>query len=253
MRKNFPNISKLSLRNSTRMRIPVLTSDLTFPEPKPSGNGLVAIGGDLEIPRLLLAYRTGVFPWYNPGEPICWWSPDPRCIFIPGEVRVSKSLRQKLRKSHLHVTVDSCFEEVIRHCASAGNRAEGTWISEEMREAYIRLHHEGYAHSFEVWDSQAELVGGLYGVSIGRAFFGESMFSLVPDASKLALLALEKFSLDNEFLFIDGQLENDYLLQMGARLLSRKLFLETLATSNRYSVPQGKWNFSYRFPLEMDL
>jgi len=228
------------------MRIPVLTSDLHFPEPLRGMDGLVAIGGDLSTKRLLAAYEQGVFPWFNPEDPICWWSPDPRCVFIPGEVKVSKSLRQRLRKTDYHVTTDRDFEAVIHHCANAKDRQNATWISSRMKKAYLLLFQSGYAHSFEVRNAEGQLVGGLYGVSIGAAFFGESMFSLQPDASKLALLAVDAFARQNDFLLIDGQLENDYLIQMGARMMPRPTFLEKLGLSKEKPTIGGHWDFTYR-------
>jgi len=152
-------------------------------------NGLLAVGGDLSPERLLAAYREGIFPWYGDGEPILWWSPDPRFVLFPDELRVSRSMRQFLKNGFIRITFDQAFREVIAACRRPRPDQDGTWITTEMRKAYAVLHDLGFAHSVEVWQ-QKELVGGLYGVSLGRAFFGESMFSAIPNASKAALITL---------------------------------------------------------------
>ncbi|MBE0596007.1 MAG: leucyl/phenylalanyl-tRNA--protein transferase, partial [Desulfuromonadales bacterium] len=154
-------------------------------------DGLLAVGGDLSPARLLLAYSTGIFPWYNEGDPILWWSPDPRCIFEPAEVRISRSLAKTLRRGTFSVTYDRAFAEVIAACAKTRREGEGTWLSPSMQAAFIRLHELGYAHSVEVW-CEGTLAGGLYGVGLGRCFFGESMFHRVTDASKVAVVTLAR-------------------------------------------------------------
>jgi len=196
-------------------------------------NGLLAVGGDLEPARLLFAYKNGIFPWYSEGEPILWWSPDPRAVLFPPEMKVSRSLRKTLRRGHLEVTFDRCFSAVIRACAApradgSGGRDSGTWITGEMQDAYIRLHELGYAHSVECW-AGTELAGGLYGVvlgnALGRVFFGESMFSRVRDASKVALVAL----CQQDYALIDCQVPNDHLTRLGAVNIPRHGFRALLA------------------------
>ena len=168
-----------------------LTNELIFPSPHlAEEDGLLAIGGDLSEARLLLAYSMGIFPWYSEGDPILWWSTDPRLVLFPEDLKVSRSLNQTLRKGIFNITFDEAFEEVIRNCASVHSKADGgTWITDDMMDAYIDLHHAGYAHSVESW-FEGKLAGGLYGISIGSAFFGESMFAKKSDASKAAFVTL---------------------------------------------------------------
>jgi len=188
-------------------------------------DGLLAIGGDLSETRLLNAYRAGIFPWYSDNQPLLWWSPDPRTLLFPDRLHVSRSLRKTLRREIFHVTFDTAFEQVIRHCALIP-RAEqdGTWITSEMLQAYSALHRQGHAHSVEVWHGD-ELAGGLYGVAIGAAFFGESMFSRRRDASKIALVKLVDKLAAAGFLFIDCQVVTDHLLSLGAETVDRATFL----------------------------
>jgi leucyl/phenylalanyl-tRNA--protein transferase len=188
-------------------------------------DGLLAIGGDLSETRLLNAYRAGIFPWYSDAQPLLWWSPDPRTLLFPDRLHVSRSLRKTLRREIFHVTFDTAFEQVVRHCALIP-RAEqdGTWITSEMRQAYCALHRQGHAHSVEVWHGD-ELAGGLYGVAIGAAFFGESMFSRRRDASKIALVKLVDKLAAAGFLFIDCQVVTDHLLSLGAETVDRTTFL----------------------------
>jgi leucyl/phenylalanyl-tRNA--protein transferase len=188
-------------------------------------DGLLAIGGDLSETRLLNAYRAGIFPWYSDNQPLLWWSPDPRTLLFPDRLHVSRSLRKTLRREIFHVTFDTAFEQVIRHCALIP-RAEqdGTWITSEMLQAYSALHRQGHAHSVEVWHGD-ELAGGLYGVAIGAAFFGESMFSRRRDASKIALVKLVDKLAAAGFLFIDCQVVTDHLLSLGAETVDRTTFL----------------------------
>ena len=186
------------------------------------------VGGDLSVERLVLAYRSGIFPWYSEGEPILWWSPDPRLVLYPDELRISRSLRKVIKRKLFHITFDQDFETVITGCAEARRSyGEGTWITEEMKSAYIELHRRGYAHSVEAWQDE-KLVGGLYGVAMGRAFFGESMFSRVSNASKVAFASLVETLQKNHFKIIDCQVRTDHLIRFGAREISRKLFLEQL-------------------------
>lgn len=195
-------------------------------------NGLLAMGGDLTATRLLDAYRHGIFPWFNPGEPILWWSPDPRMVLFPQHIRVSRSLAKRMRNGGFEIRTDSVFDEVMRACAASRQdrqgKTSGTWISQEMQAAYSRLHQQGQAHSVEVWQ-RGELVGGLYGVAIGRMFYGESMFSRVPDASKIALVSLCRQLQCWGFGMIDCQMETAHLASLGARPISRSAFCTKLA------------------------
>jgi len=206
-----------------------LSDEIVFPPPELSEeDGLLAVGGDLSSDRLLAAYSMGIFPWYSDDSPILWWSPDPRLVLMPDDLKVSRSLKQTIRKGIYSVTFDADFEGVMRNCASAPRKDEaGTWITEDMIEAYCRLHEEGHAHSVEVWNCN-ELAGGLYGVSLGRAFFGESMFSLKSDASKVALVAFVSRLKENGYLFLDCQVKTGHLESMGAREIARKEFLKLL-------------------------
>ncbi|MBN2358545.1 MAG: leucyl/phenylalanyl-tRNA--protein transferase [Deltaproteobacteria bacterium] len=186
-------------------------------------SGLLAAGGDLGQERLLYAYRHGIFPWYNEGDPIFWFSPDPRTVFVPDQLRISRSLRKRLRQRPYQVTVDRDFAAVIAGCAAPRARADGTWITDDMRAAYNALHRAGHAHSIECWQGGA-LVGGLYGVAVGKIFCGESMFSRRPDASKIALVHLCQLG----FALIDGQVPNPFLSQMGALEMPRGDYLALL-------------------------
>ena len=190
--------------------------------------GLLAVGGDLSVDRLLTAYRSGIFPWYAEGDPILWWSPDPRLVLYPNELRISRSLRRIINKSMFHITFDKAFEAVIRGCAETKRAyGDGTWITEEMKDAYCRLYRHGYAHSVEAWQSDT-LVGGLYGVILGRVFFGESMFSQVSNSSKVAFVSLVENLKRMKFELIDCQVKTDHLMRFGAREIPRKEFLERL-------------------------
>lgn len=199
-----------------------------FPPPElAEQGGLLAVGGDLSTPRLLLAYSMGIFPWFNEGDPILWWSPDPRCILEPADLKVSRSLAKVLRRQEFTVTYDRFFAGVIDACAELRRQEEGTWITAGMREAYIRLHELGYAHSVEVWRN-GELAGGLYGVCLGRCFFGESMFHRVANASKVAFAALARHLHSRQFELIDCQLPTAHLASLGARTIPREEFLRRL-------------------------
>jgi len=191
--------------------------------------GLLAVGGDLSPERLLFAYSLGIFPWYNEGEPILWWSPDPRCILMPNDLHISRSLNKTLRRNKFQISFDQAFEQVIQSCRDGRCRegGEGTWISPEMQAAYLNLHRLGFAHSVECWEGD-ELVGGLYGISLGRCFFGESMFSLRPDASKVALVGLTRSLEKAGFELIDCQQTTEHLLSLGACEISRDDFLQRL-------------------------
>jgi leucyl/phenylalanyl-tRNA--protein transferase len=224
------------------MPVYVLNETPEFPNPNWAVNdGLLAIGGDLSSTRLLKAYSMGIFPWYSETDPIMWWSPGKRMILIPEKLKVSKSFSQTIRNRSYDIQYDRHFQQVINHCASVMRHGQdGTWITEEMKDAYLRLHEEGYAHSVETYYNH-RLAGGLYGVSLGRAFFGESMFHLEKDASKLALFALvEKLSAWN-FLFIDAQVETAHLKRLGAEIIPRKQFLQLLTDALKYPTIKGKW------------
>jgi leucyl/phenylalanyl-tRNA--protein transferase len=203
-------------------------------------SGLLAVGGDLSPERLLAAYREGIFPWYAEGEPILWWSPDPRFVLFPGELRVSRSMRQFLKKGLLRITFDHAFRGVIAACQKPRPGQDGTWITEEMRKAYIALHDLGYAHSVEVWREE-KLAGGLYGVSLGRCFFGESMFSATANASKAALIALVSRLRELAFDLIDCQVESPHLAILGARTIPRRMFCTLLKESLRHETLRGNW------------
>jgi leucyl/phenylalanyl-tRNA---protein transferase len=205
-------------------------------------NGLLAAGGDLSVRRLLEAYRHGIFPWYSDGQPILWWSPEPRMVLAPVEFVVSRSLRKRLRNAGFEVRTDTAFEAVIGECAAPRPDQDGTWITPEMATAYTALHHAGYAHSVETW-ADGTLVGGLYGVSIGRMFFGESMFSRASDASKIALAHLAR-QLDRwRFGLIDCQMSTPHLDSLGAREVPRAQFIRAVAELVNYATRLGAWRF----------
>ena len=191
-------------------------------------DGLLAAGGDLTVERLLYAYRSGIFPWYDDGQPLLWWSPDPRCVLCPGDLHVSRRLRRTLRQSGATVCFNHDFGQVIQACAAPRASQQGTWITADMIAAFEQLHKEGWAHSIEVWEN-GELSGGLYGLAIGRVFFGESMFSREPNASKIALLALARYLQDGQFELLDCQIISSHLLSLGATLIPRTEFASALA------------------------
>ncbi len=219
-----------------------LINDLIFPPPEDAGpDGLLAVGGDLSSKRLLLAYQLGIFPWYSEGQPLLWWSPDPRLVLDPEEFHVSRRLRQVLNKGVFTVTFDEAFESVIRACASVPREGQqGTWITPEMEEAYIRLHKEGFAHSVESW-LDGELAGGIYGVSLGRCFFGESMFSRKSDGSKVALARLIERLKAWKFSMLDAQVTTRHLLSLGAKEMPRAVFLKRLKEALKFPTVKGKW------------
>ncbi len=224
------------------IKIYVLGDDLDFPNPEYSiiSDGLVAIGGDLNPERILRAYSKGIFPWYSEGEPILWWSPDPRMILYFDDYKISRSLKKILKKDKFKVKFDTNFEEVIKKCAEV-RKEEGTWILPEVQEAYIHLHKLGYAHSVETYNEKGELVGGLYGISIGGMFSGESMFTLENDASKVALTYLVNVLKQNYFDFIDCQIPSEHFARWGAIEIPRKMFLRELKKSLKKKTVVGNW------------
>lgn len=219
-----------------------LSEDLIFPSPELSeDSGLLAVGGDLSEKRLLYAYALGIFPWYSEGDPILWWSPDPRLVLKPENLKISRSLRQCIKKGIFHVTMDRAFYDVIFNCAHVPRaREEGTWITEEMMEAYGRLFDRGFVHSVETWH-EGELVGGLYGVSLGSAFFGESMFALMSNASKVAFAALVEQLKKWNFTLIDCQVTTSHLMSFGAEEVARHSFLKELKKALLRPTRRGRW------------
>lgn len=229
-------------------RIPWIAADdheTPFPDVETAlsePNGLLAIGGSLEPERLLSAYRSGIFPWYSADQPVLWWSPDPRAVMTPGELRLTRSLRKRLRQRHFHVTADSAFRSVMEACAQPRPGQAGTWITPQMMDAYEILHQRGLAHAVEV-RHERRLVGGLYGVSLGGAFFGESMFSVEPDASKIALAWLAAQLRRWGFTLMDCQMPTRHLVSLGARVLPRRHFTEALRSSLERPTRQLRWQF----------
>ncbi len=219
-----------------------LSEDLAFPSPHlASKEGLLAVGGDLSRSRLLLAYSLGIFPWYSDGEPILWWSPDPRLVLYPDELKITRSLNKVIKKGAFTLTIDRAFDRVINECARVPREKQrGTWIVAEMVEAYCRLHASGFAHSVEAW-ADNRLAGGLYGVSLGRCFFGESMFTLVSNASKVAFVALVQYLQSLNFTLIDCQISTDHLIRFGAREISRTRYLRELEEGLKAPTLRGKW------------
>jgi leucyl/phenylalanyl-tRNA--protein transferase len=203
-------------------------------------DGLLAAGGDLSPMRLLMAYRRGIFPWYSYGQPILWWCPDPRAVLIPQEFKTSRSLAKSMRNKGMHTRIDTDFRAVIAACGSERTRPGGTWLSPEMQEAYTRLHELGYAHSVETWLGD-RLVGGLYGVALGGIFFGESMFSLERDASKIALRRLCDHLIRCGFRLIDCQMATPHLMSLGARLMPRAEFVALLADHASLDSAAQRW------------
>jgi leucyl/phenylalanyl-tRNA---protein transferase len=210
-------------------------------------NGLLAIGGDLSPTRLLNAYAQGIFPWYNPDEPILWWCPDPRAVLIPAQFHVSRSLARRLRKNDYAVTLNRAFPAVLDACSAPRARGRGTWLGPEMKQAYQDLHERGHAQSIEVWQ-RGELAGGLYGVSIGRAFYGESMFSRIDDGSKIALHYLCGQLRRWEFELMDCQISSPHLVTLGATELPRERFLALLRAAVAQPGPTGRWRFDIDVP-----
>jgi leucyl/phenylalanyl-tRNA---protein transferase len=207
-----------------------LTTDIIFPPVEMANDdGLLAIGGDLSTERLLLAYKKGIFPWYSEGEPICWWSPNPRFVLLPAELKVSKSMQTILNNGSFRFTINKAFDKVITNCKTIKRKhEEGTWIQQEIIDAYTQLHRLGFAVSAEAWKN-GELVGGLYGVLLGNVFFGESMFSTISNASKFAFINFVKHLEKQNIKLIDCQVYTAHLESLGAKMMDRKLFCEILA------------------------
>ncbi|RLA18067.1 MAG: leucyl/phenylalanyl-tRNA--protein transferase [Gammaproteobacteria bacterium] len=216
---------------------PFPDSDLALNEP----NGLLAVGGCLSTERLINAYQHGIFPWYSQDEPILWWTPSPRLVIYPENLKISKSLRKTVRKGLFNITFDSAFSEVIEQCGSPRSGGDETWITEEIKEAYLALHKKGFAHSVEAWQDD-KLVGGLYGVSIGAVFFGESMFSHISNASKVAFVTLVTQLQKAGYQLIDCQVRTEHLISLGAEEISREQFSKHLKTFCAKQPSNCFWN-----------
>ncbi len=224
--------------------LPWLTANTSFPAPESAlrePNGLLAAGGDLSAERLLAAYRAGIFPWYSEGQPILWWSPDPRMVLFPHELKISRSLARRLRKPDYEIRFDTAFRQVMLACAAAPRLGQdGTWITADIISAYCILHDLGVAHSVETW-IDGQLAGGIYGVAIGHMFYGESMFHRATDASKIALVHLIRHLQQNDYGMMDCQMKTAHLASLGARELPRSEFSLTLMKLVNYPLTPGKW------------
>ena len=233
----------LTLLDPTSPDEPFPPAEIAWKEP----NGLLAMGGDLSTERLINAYQSGIFPWFSPDEPIYWWCPDPRAVIFPHKINIRRSLRKTMRNRGYRISFDHCFADVMRACAAPRSYSEGTWITDDMLNAYTALHQLGIAHSVEVWNSKDELVGGLYGVDTGNnVFSGESMFSTESDTSKMAFVALAKKTQEWGFHLIDCQIENPHLMSMGAENISREhylriLKLDPIVDSQSVNNPSHNW------------
>ena len=217
-----------------------------FPPPnEATEDGLIAVGGDLSCERLLEAYKKGIFPWYGPEGPILWWHPRKRLVMYPDDLKVSRSLRKSISNKGFATTCDQCFLQVIEYCATAKRQEQytGTWITNSMSRAYIELHKKGFAHSIEIW-LDSKLVGGLYGVAIGSMFFGESMFSLERDSSKVALYHLTQLLKQWDYVLIDCQIPSDHLISLGAKLLEREEFMAILTQALKKEQSPKAWKFT---------
>jgi leucyl/phenylalanyl-tRNA---protein transferase len=223
------------------MPIFALNEDIIFPPVHlAEESGILAVGGDLSPERLTEAYRRGIFPWYSDGDPIIWWSPNPRFVLLPEDLYVSKTMRQVLRRNIFRITCDNDFRAVIQGCREPRKRERGTWITDEMLEAYVRLHELGIAHSVEAWQD-GELAGGLYGLSLGRCFFGESMFTRADNASKAAFITLTKKLTELQFVIIDCQVYTAHLQSLGAIHIGREEYLDILEEGLKGETLQGSW------------
>lgn len=224
-----------------------LIDEIIFPPVQlTSESGILALGGDLSPGRLLEAYRQGIFPWYSEGDPIIWWSPDPRFVLFLDELRVSRSMKKVLRHNVFRITYDHSFREVVELCQKASRKQKGTWITNEMLEAYCTLHTLGFAHSAEAWHGD-KLVGGIYGVSLGGCYFGESMFSLMSNASKAALINLVYKLKELNYAFLDCQVYTAHLQSLGARYISRTEFVNLLTEGLKHETLRGNWMYMPEF------
>lgn len=239
----LPRTLSLTLLDANWPEEPFPPVEVAWEEP----NGLLAVGGDLSMPRLLNAYKVGIFPWFGPREPIYWWSPDPRAVLFPHKVRITRSLRKSMRNKGYRVTFDTCFADVIDACAAPRTYTNGTWITHEMHTAYCMLHARDIAHSIEVWNPANELVGGLYGVVTGGVFNGESMFSREPDTSKMAMVAMAYHLQKWGFAVIDCQIANPHLLNMGAENIARADYISIL--QQNLAKPPVRWEVDAAFDL----
>ena len=240
------------------IRIPILHAGVheAFPPVERAlrePNGLLAAGGDLSVERLLDAYRHGIFPWYADGEPILWWSPDPRMVFATDRVHVATRLQRWLKGSDWRIDADRAFASVVRACAAPRRGHTGTWITRSMFDAYRRLHELGYAHSVEVSDADGRLVGGIYGVAIGRMFFGESMFSAATNGSKVALIALCRVLAARGFALLDAQVASPHLETLGAFEMPRRQFLSQVRRACADPAPPRSWRYDWPFASAVDL
>ncbi len=222
-----------------------LNDSTQFPPVDHAEEGIVAVGGDLSPERLIASYSSGIFPWFSENDPIVWWAPDPRCILLPSKIKVSKSMKQLFRKAAFKVSFDTDFQKVVQSCAIQKREGqEGTWITNDMEKAYLKLHEMGLAHSVEVWQNKNDeevLVGGLYGVSLGKVFFGESMFHTESNASKYGFITLVKELIKRDFKLIDCQLETPHLMSLGAELITRDKFMQLLDNCLQYENIEGRW------------
>ncbi len=237
------------------MTIYLLGKEPVFPPAQlAEPSGIIAVGGDLSPQRLLTAYASGIFPWFSEDDPLVWWSPDPRMIVQPGDLHISESMQKLMKKNKYEITFDQNFKGVIQQCAAPRDGQPGTWITPAMKKAYQKLHRLGFAHSVEVWDKMVPcrtkrvLVGGLYGISLGKCFFGESMFSRRPNVSKLAFFALAQTLFKRGFLLLDCQLPTEHLKSLGAKEVSREDFLALLQTGINSPSLIGKWDFPVYSP-----
>ncbi|MDH3326003.1 MAG: leucyl/phenylalanyl-tRNA--protein transferase [Gammaproteobacteria bacterium] len=223
--------------------IPSYDQSMAFPDVESAmdePNGLLAVGGDLSVTRLLMAYENGIFPWFSQDQPILWWSPDPRMVLFPENFHIPRSLKKTIRQNKFQLTFNTRFEQVMRACAQPRPTQPETWITDTMLRAYVKLHHEGFAHSFESWNN-GNLVGGLYGVAIGKVFFGESMFSFETDASKIAFAHAVKLLTDWGYELIDCQVASEHLAKFGASNISRKEFIQLLKIKTHLSISESAW------------
>ena len=221
--------------------IPWLSDNLEFPDTDLANkDGLLALGGDLSVPRLLKAYESGIFPWYSHPDPILWWSPDPRLVLYPQDLKIPRSLRPVLNKGEFQLTLDQEFETVINHCQMPRPNQEGTWIMPEVKKAYCEMHRQGYAHSVEVW-LNGKLAGGLYGICLGQMFAGESMFTLVPNASKWGFVKFVEIAIEFGIQFIDCQIYTEHLARFGTVVVSRSEFLKQLQHALKAPTQKVNW------------